>query len=67
MNQTISIPYNKLYCKDLIFDDINATDTLYIQMISPIFDTALFGVDTAYMPPIIPYGNGDYHYYYNFV
>jgi gliding motility-associated-like protein len=59
MNQTIQIPYNKMYCKDLIFSDLNVTDTLYIEMISPIFDSG------AYVPSMTPDINGDYHYYYD--
>ena len=59
MGQTIQIPYNKLYCKDLIFNDVNVGDTLYIEMISTIFDSG------AYVPTMTPDVNGDYHYYYN--
>lgn len=59
MNQTIQIPYNYEYCKDLIFNDLNATDTLYIEMISPIFDSG------AYQATLIPDLNGDLHYYYD--
>jgi len=60
MGQTIQIPYNKLYCKDLIFSDANATDTLYFEMISPIFDSG------AYIPTLTPDINGDYHYFYDY-
>lgn len=60
MGETIQIMYNKLYCKDLVFDDINATDTLYIETISEIFDSG------AYLPTITPDINGNHHYYYNY-
>lgn len=59
MNQTIEIPYNKLYCLDLIFNDLNVTDTLFIEMISNIFDSG------AYVPAMIPDINGNYHYFYD--
>ncbi len=65
--QTVQIPYNKLYCKDLIFNDINATDTLYIEMISPIFDSLVLGNDTAWQAWPTPDVNGDYHYFYNYI
>lgn len=57
--QTISIPYNYEYCKDLIFNDINSTDTLYFTWNSPIFDS---GAYQATLPPDV---NGDLHYFYN--
>jgi gliding motility-associated-like protein len=57
--QTIQIPYNYEYCKDLIFNDINATDTLYFTWNSQIFDS---GAYQATLPPDV---NGDLHYYYN--
>ncbi|MGE0562299.1 MAG: gliding motility-associated C-terminal domain-containing protein [Flavobacteriales bacterium] len=60
MGETIPIMYNKLYCKDLVFNDINATDTLYIETISEIFDSG------AYLPTITPDINGNHHYYYNY-
>ena len=60
MGQTIQIPYNKVYCKDLIFSDANTTDTLYFEMISTIFDSG------AYLPTLTPDVNGDYHYFYNY-
>jgi gliding motility-associated-like protein len=58
-NQTIEIPYNKEYCKDLIFEDANFSDTLYIEMISTIFDS------NAYIPSLTPDANGNFHYFYN--
>jgi len=58
--QTIEIPYNKLYCKDLIFNDANTLDTLYIEMISPIFDSGAFKTDP------VPDVNGNLHYFYNY-
>jgi gliding motility-associated-like protein len=60
MGQTIQIPYNNLYCKDLIFNDINISDTLYIEMISPIFDSG------AYQTTPIPDINGGLHFFYDF-
>jgi len=62
---TLSIPYNKLYCKDLIFNDINITDTLFIEMISPIFDTAVMGLDTATPRVDGSLIAGNHHYYYD--
>ena len=59
MNQTIQIPYNYEFCKDLIFNDINSTDTLYFTWDSPIFDS---GAYQATVPQDI---NGDQHYFYN--
>ena len=59
MGQTLEIPYNRLYCLDLIFNDINVGDTLYIEMISNVFDSG------AYVPTMIPDMSGNYHYYYN--
>lgn len=60
MNQTIQIDYNKEYCKDLIFDDINATDTVYIEMLSPVFDSGAYQT----YPPTIG-GNQTYYYDWN--
>ena len=57
--ETIQIPYNEEYCKDLIFNDINATDTLFFTWSSPIFDS---GAYQANVPLDI---NGDKNYYYN--
>ena len=57
--QTIEIPYNYEFCKDLIFNDINSTDTLYFEWFSPIFDSG------AYQATVPLDGNGDQHYYYN--
>jgi gliding motility-associated-like protein len=59
VNETIEIPYNKLYCKDLIFKDPDNNDTLYIEMMSPIFDSG------AYIPSISPDENGNITYFYN--
>jgi gliding motility-associated-like protein len=58
--QTIQIPYNNSYCKDLIFSDINANDTIYIEMISPIFDSG------AYQTTPIPDLSGNLHYFFDF-
>lgn len=58
-NQTIQIPYNYEYCKDLIFNDINNTDSVYFEWESPIFDSGAYQVN---VPLDI---NGDQHYYYN--
>ncbi len=60
MNQTLQIPYNKLYCKDLIFNDLNTGDTIFLQFVSPIFDSG------AYLATVPPDINGDLHYFYNF-
>ncbi len=57
--QTVQIEYNKEYCKDLIFRDANATDTLYLEFLSTIFDSG------AYLATVPPDGAGDLHYYYN--
>jgi len=59
MGQTIEIPYNREYCLDLIFNDINVGDTLYIEMISNVFDSG------AFVPVMVPDMSGNYHYYYN--
>lgn len=61
MNQTIQIPYNYEYCKDLIFADLNVTDSVYFEMSSSIFDSG------AYQPTMTPDLNGDYTFYYNWV
>ncbi len=57
--QTLQIEYNKEFCKDLIFNDLNATDTLYMEMVSPIFDSG------AYQATITPDMSGNLHYFYN--
>ena len=59
MNQTIQIPYNYEYCKDLIFNDINSTDTLYFTWNSPIFDSG------AYQANVPLDMSGNQHYFYN--
>lgn len=56
---TIEVEYNKQYCKDLIFNDLNVTDTLYIEFVSTIFDSNARTVS----PPIDAGGNQ--HYFYN--
>jgi gliding motility-associated-like protein len=56
---TIQIPYNKLYCKDLIFNDLNATDTLYFEMISEVFDSG------AYIPVMPLDLNNQVEHFYN--
>jgi gliding motility-associated-like protein len=63
--QTVQIEYNKEYCKDLIFEDINSTDTLFIELISPIFDTQVMGLDTAISQVDGNIIGGNHHYYYN--
>jgi len=55
----LNFPYNYETCKDLIFNDINTTDTLYIEVLSDIFDS------NAYIATMIPDVNGDYTYFYN--
>jgi len=65
MGSTLNFPYNKELCKDLIFTDINVTDTLYIEMISPIFDSAVLFNDTAFVGTMVPDGNGDYTYFFD--
>lgn len=57
MGQTLQIDYNREWCKDLIFNDINATDTLYIEMISPVFDSGAYQT----FPPIVA-GNQTFYY-----
>ena len=57
--QTLQIPYNKEYCRDFVITDLNATDTLYIGMVSPVFSLG------AYAPAMIPDINGNDHYLYN--
>jgi gliding motility-associated-like protein len=59
INETIEIPYNQLYCKDLIFKDPDNDDTLYIEMVSTIFNSG------AYIPSITPDENGNISYFYN--
>ena len=56
---TLPIPYNKLYCKDFVYTDPNG-DTLYMEIISPIFDSG------AYLATMVPDLNGDFTYYYDF-
>jgi gliding motility-associated-like protein len=55
----INFPYNYETCKDLIFNDLNTTDTLYLEVFSDIFDS------NAYIATMIPNGAGDYTYFYN--
>ncbi len=55
---TIPIPYNKLFCKDLVYQDPNG-DTLYMEMTSTMFDSG------AYVPTMVPDINGDLTYFYN--
>ncbi|MBL4668787.1 MAG: gliding motility-associated C-terminal domain-containing protein [Flavobacteriales bacterium] len=35
----VPIPYNKLYCRDFVMADINTSDTVFMNMTSPIFDS----------------------------
>ncbi|PCI93568.1 MAG: hypothetical protein COB15_16185 [Flavobacteriales bacterium] len=57
-NVTIQIPYNKLYCRDMVWSDPNG-DTLYMELTSTIFDSG------AYYTNPIPDGNGDYTYFWD--
>ena len=59
INETVEIPYHKSYCKDLIVKDPDNNDTLYIELLSPIFDSG------AYIPSISPDENGNITYFYN--
>ncbi|MBL4594754.1 MAG: gliding motility-associated C-terminal domain-containing protein, partial [Flavobacteriales bacterium] len=58
---TLQFPYNKLSCKDLVFADANPTDTVFMSVISPIFDSG------AYLPVLVPDLNGDFTFYYDLI
>lgn len=60
MDGTIEIEYDKLFCKDLIFRDINTSDTLFMEVSSEIFDSG------AYIPNLTPDHNGEIQYFYNY-
>jgi hypothetical protein len=56
---SIDFDYNVTTCKDLVFADANPTDTVFMSVISPIFDSG------AFLPTLVPDLNGDFTFFYN--
>lgn len=59
-NNTLFFPYNTTTCKDLVFADLNPTDTVFMSVISEIFDSGA----VVSLPPQV---GGLETFYYNSV
>ncbi len=55
----IQIPYNKQYCRDFVMEDINSADTVFMEMVSPLFDSGAVKVT------MIPDINGNVTFFTN--